>query len=42
MDQERVAGVGNLLADEIFWRAQLDPGRRTHSARRSSGPCTRR
>jgi formamidopyrimidine-DNA glycosylase len=29
MDQERVAGVGNLLADEILWRAGLDPGRRT-------------
>jgi formamidopyrimidine-DNA glycosylase len=29
MDQERVAGVGNLLADEILWRADLDPGRRT-------------
>jgi formamidopyrimidine-DNA glycosylase len=29
MDQERVAGVGNLLADEILWRASLDPGRRT-------------
>jgi formamidopyrimidine-DNA glycosylase len=29
MDQERVAGVGNLLADEILWRAGLAPGRRT-------------
>jgi formamidopyrimidine-DNA glycosylase len=29
MDQERVAGVGNLLADEILWRAGLDPSRRT-------------
>ena len=29
MDQERVAGVGNLLADEILWRAGLDPTRRT-------------
>jgi formamidopyrimidine-DNA glycosylase len=29
MDQERVAGVGNLLADEILWRAGLDPARRT-------------
>jgi formamidopyrimidine-DNA glycosylase len=28
MDQERLAGVGNLLADEILWRAGLDPGRR--------------
>jgi formamidopyrimidine-DNA glycosylase len=29
MDQERLAGVGNLLADEILWRAGLNPGRRT-------------
>jgi len=28
MDQERLAGVGNLLADEILWRAGLDPARR--------------
>jgi formamidopyrimidine-DNA glycosylase len=29
MDQERLAGVGNLLADEILWQAGLDPARRT-------------
>ena len=29
MDQERLAGVGNLLADEILWRAGLAPVRRT-------------
>jgi formamidopyrimidine-DNA glycosylase len=29
LDQERLAGVGNLLADEMLWRAGLDPGRRT-------------
>jgi formamidopyrimidine-DNA glycosylase len=29
MDQERLAGVGNLLADEILWRAGFDPQRRT-------------
>jgi formamidopyrimidine-DNA glycosylase len=29
LDQERLAGVGNLLADEILWRAGLDPARRT-------------
>ena len=29
MDQERLAGVGNLLADEILYRAGLAPGRRT-------------
>jgi formamidopyrimidine-DNA glycosylase len=28
MDQERLAGLGNLLADEILWRAALDPQRR--------------
>jgi formamidopyrimidine-DNA glycosylase len=29
MDQDRLAGIGNLLADEILWRAGLDPQRRT-------------
>jgi formamidopyrimidine-DNA glycosylase len=29
LDQERLAGVGNLLADETLWRADLDPERRT-------------
>jgi formamidopyrimidine-DNA glycosylase len=27
MDQSVVAGVGNLLADDILWRARLDPRR---------------
>jgi formamidopyrimidine-DNA glycosylase len=27
MDQARVAGLGNLLVDEILWRADLDPTR---------------
>jgi formamidopyrimidine-DNA glycosylase len=27
MDQSRLAGVGNLAADEILWRAGLDPTR---------------
>lgn len=27
MDQARVAGVGNLIADEALWRAGLDPAR---------------
>ena len=27
MDQSVVSGVGNLLADEILWRARLDPRR---------------
>jgi formamidopyrimidine-DNA glycosylase len=28
LDQRRVAGLGNLLADEILWRSGLDPARR--------------
>jgi len=31
MDQRRVAGVGNLIADEVLWRAALDPQRRSRS-----------
>lgn len=27
MDQSRLAGVGNLVADEVLWRAGLDPAR---------------
>ncbi len=27
LDQSRVAGIGNLLADEILWRAGVDPTR---------------
>lgn len=27
MDQARLAGLGNLLTDEILWRAELDPSR---------------
>src|SRR4051812_34104316 len=27
LDQARVAGVGNLIADEALWRAGLDPAR---------------
>jgi len=27
LDQARVAGIGNLLADEMLWRAGLDPAR---------------
>jgi formamidopyrimidine-DNA glycosylase len=27
LDQRRVAGLGNLLVDEILWRAGLDPAR---------------
>ena len=27
LDQHRVAGIGNLLADEVLWRAGIDPAR---------------
>lgn len=27
MDQARIAGLGNLLTDEVLWRAGLDPAR---------------
>ena len=27
LDQQRVAGVGNLIADEALWRAGVDPAR---------------
>jgi formamidopyrimidine-DNA glycosylase len=28
LDQEMIAGIGNLLADEILWRARIRPDRR--------------
>ncbi|MHB1446721.1 MAG: DNA-formamidopyrimidine glycosylase family protein [Acidimicrobiales bacterium] len=31
LDQSRVAGIGNLLADEMLWRAGLSPQRETGS-----------
>ena len=31
MDQSRLAGVGNLTADEVLWRAGLDPRRPSRS-----------
>jgi formamidopyrimidine-DNA glycosylase len=31
MDQSRLAGVGNLIADEVLWRAGLAPGRPSNS-----------
>jgi len=27
MDQHRIAGLGNLLVDEVLWRAAIDPAR---------------
>ena len=34
LDQSRIAGVGNLLADEILWQAKVSPAARTSSLRR--------
>ena len=31
LDQQRVAGLGNLLVDEILWRTGLDPAREAGS-----------
>lgn len=31
LDQKRVAGIGNLIADETLWRAGLDPARPARS-----------
>lgn len=31
MDQHRLAGLGNLLTDEILWRASIDPARPARS-----------
>jgi formamidopyrimidine-DNA glycosylase len=31
MDQSKVAGIGNLTADEVLWRAGLDPARPARS-----------
>jgi formamidopyrimidine-DNA glycosylase len=31
MDQNRIAGLGNLLTDELLWRAGLDPARPARS-----------
>ncbi len=29
LDQSRIAGIGNLLADEVLWQARISPQRRT-------------
>ena len=31
MDQRRVAGIGNIYANEALWRARVDPSREAHS-----------
>jgi formamidopyrimidine-DNA glycosylase len=33
MDQRRVAGIGNIYANEALWRARLDPSRAARSIR---------
>ena len=35
LDQSRIAGVGNLIADETLWRAGLDPARPADSLDRN-------
>jgi len=35
MDQRRLSGVGNLLADDALWRAKLDPARPARSLSRA-------
>ncbi len=34
LDQSKIAGVGNLLADEILWKAKVSPAARTDSLQR--------
>lgn len=34
LDQRRIAGIGNLIADETLWRAGLDPARPARSVDR--------
>ena len=39
LDQSKIAGVGNLLADEILWKAKVSPAARTDSLQRNGrGP----
>jgi formamidopyrimidine-DNA glycosylase len=35
LDQSKIAGVGNLLADEALWRAKLSPAARVSTLRRA-------
>ncbi len=34
LDQGKIAGVGNLLADEVLWKAKISPAARTGSLQR--------
>ncbi len=38
LDQSRVAGIGNLIADELLWRAALSPLRPSDSLTRERDP----
>ncbi len=42
MDQSHVAGLGNLLTDEVLWRAGLDPARPAGSLTRAERAVLRR
>ncbi len=33
LDQTKIAGIGNLLADEILWQARISPARRVNTLR---------
>jgi formamidopyrimidine-DNA glycosylase len=35
LDQSKIAGVGNLLADEVLWKAKISPAARTASLQRT-------
>ena len=37
MDQRRIAGVGNIYANEALWRARIDPSRPGRALRREEG-----
>ena len=36
MDQSRIAGLGNLLVDEVLWRAGIDPARAAYDLDRNA------
>ena len=47
LDQSKIAGIGNLLADEVLWQAKVSPSARVNTLRRrtptgSTASCSRR
>jgi formamidopyrimidine-DNA glycosylase len=42
MDQSRIAGLGNLLVDEVLWRAGIDPARPARELDRNEHRAIRR